>query len=573
MPLDQPAAIPVIPEHAPFSAEQRHWLNGFLAGLFSNQASPAPPIEQKPSRGRVVIMFGSQSGNAESLAETFSEQLKQSDFDAPVIDMEDHGEVDLSKETHLVVVTSTWGEGDPPDNAAEFWAQLNEDDQAPLEGLNFAVCGLGDSNYVDFCGMGKHFDARLEALGATRMIDRVDCDVDFEEPAEAWALGLLSHLGAGETSTPATAKEGATTAQYSKKNPFPAPLLKNVRLNSLDSARDTRHFEISLEGSGLEYEAGDALGVVPQNCPEVAAELISALGFSQDENVSTPSGESKSLIEAFTYDYAITIPSKKLVTAFAEKTSTEIDADYLYGREIIDLVTEFQDVKFSPTDFIGMLGKLQPRLYSISSSPKAHPGEVHLTIATVRYEAHGRERKGVCSTFLAERCNGDGAKVFVHPSKSFKPPTDLETKMIMVGPGTGIAPFRAFLEERRETGASGENWLFFGNPHRSSDFLYEDELTAMTEQGSLNRLDTAWSRDSDKKVYVQNLMSDNGEELWRWLDDGAHFYVCGDAKRMAKDVDQVLHDVVATHGGKGEEGAIEYISKMRKDRRYQRDVY
>lgn len=565
-------SVPYLPDSAPFTNEQRQWLNGFLAGMFSAGATAPEKPAAANAKARVTIMVGSQSGNAEALADGFAAELKQAEFDAPVVNMEDYEEIDLASESHLIIVTSTWGEGDPPDNAVDFWQKLSSADHPRLEALSFAVCGLGDSNYLDFCGMGKKFDARLEELGAQRLVDRADCDVDFEETAGAWSAGLFAKLGAPD-STPSAVSTTDAPVAYSKKNPFAAPLLKNLKLNGDDSERDTRHFEISLDGSGLTYEAGDALGVVPTNCPLVAAELIEALGFSGDEVVTTPGGEDKPLKAAFIDDFAITIPSKKLLDAIAERRGAGLDADYLYGREIIDLVTDFPEAKFSVAEFVALLGKLQPRLYSISSSPKAHPGEVHLTVATVRYEAHGRERKGVCSTFLAERCNGDGARVFVHPSKNFKPPSDPAAKMVMVGPGTGIAPFRAFLEERCETGASGANWLFFGNPHRETDFLYKNELTEMLESGKLHRFDTAWSRDGQSKVYVQDRMRESAEELWRWLDDGAHFYVCGDAKRMAKDVDEVLHEVIATHGGLGEDGAAEFVSKMKKERRYQRDVY
>ena len=567
--------VPLIPESAPFTEEQRQWLNGLLAGIFSGQTVSEVAVEKPAAKGKAIIMFGSQSGNAEGLAEEFAGQLKGAGFDAPVIDMVDHAEVELEKEANLIIVTSTWGEGEPPDNAAEFWEKLSGSDHPTLAGLNFAVCGLGDSNYLDFCGMGKKFDARLEELGATRLVDRVDCDVDFEEAAAEWAAGLVEVVSGGAAQASQAAELAVKDVEkFSKKNPFRAQMLKNVKLNGEEGERDTRHFEICLDGSGLEYEAGDALGVVPTNCPEVAAELIAALGFSGDEIVDTPGGEQKPLRDAFVNDYAITLPGKKLVAAIAERAGAELDIGYLEGREIIDLVNDYPEAcKFSPQELVGLLGKLQPRLYSISSSPKAHPGEVHLTVATVRYESHGRERKGVCSTFLADRCNGDGVRVFVHPSKAFKPPADRQAKMIMVGPGTGIAPFRAFLEERRETGAPGSNWLFFGNPHRKTDFLYKAELTKMIEEGHLDRFDTAWSRDGAEKVYVQDRMREHGEELWRWLDEGAHFYVCGDAKRMAKDVDVALHDVIANHGGLGEDGAAEFVSKMKKEKRYQRDVY
>lgn len=563
---------PHVPESAPFNAEQREWLNGFLAGMFSGQ-SGADAKAEPPAKGRIVLMFGSQSGNAEALAEEFAESLKAAGFDAPVVDMEDHEQIDLSGEGSLLIVTSTWGDGEPPDNAAAFWDRLCADDQARLEGLSYSVCGLGDSSYLDFCGMGKRFDARLAELGATRLVERVDCDVDFEEPAAAWMESVLAEVAVDAEPGAATVATGGEASGYSKKNPFPAPLLKNIKLNADSSPRDTRHFEISLEGSGLEYEVGDALGVVPTNCPEMADELISVLGFDAGDAVPLPGGDEGPLRDALISQYAITAPGKSLLEHYRIATEVPLDAVYLAGREIIDLVAEFPAVKFSPGEFVALLGKIQPRLYSISSSPKAHPGEVHLTVARVCYESHGRRRKGVCSTFLAERCNGDGARVFVQAAKGFKPPADPATKMIMVGPGTGIAPFRGFLEERRSTGATGENWLLFGNPHRDTDFLYQEELTAMIERGHLHRLDTAWSRDGEQKVYVQDKMRESAEELWRWLDDGAHFYVCGDAKRMAKDVDAVLREVIASQGGKGAEGAADYIAQMKKDRRYQRDVY
>ncbi len=559
-------AAPFIPDTAPFTSEQRQWLNGFLAGAFSgHHANTITPELSAPPKERVPVLFGSQSGNAGELAEEFSGKLIAAGFDAPVIDMEDFEEIDFSKEKTVLIVTSTWGEGDPPDNAVAFWEWLSASDCPRMEHLKYAVCGLGDSNYLNFCATAKKFDERLSELGAAQLTERIDCDVDYEDDAAAWLDSVLEKTGviAGGSSS-SSISPPHTEKTFSKKNPFSAALLCNKKLNSGDSPRDTRHFELLIEGSGMEYEAGDALGVYPKNCPEVAEELIAALGFS---------GETSDLHETFLSDYSITVPGKKLLDHYRAETGEELDADYLWGREIIDLVSAFPEVKFSPDEFTNLLGKIQPRLYSISSSPKAHPGEVHLTVATVRYESHGRSRKGVCSTFLSDRCNGDGAEVFVHTAKGFRPPADPTTKMIMVGPGTGVAPFRAFLEERREIGAKGQNWLFFGNPHRKSDFLYQEELAGMIENRHLHRLEAAWSRDTDRKIYVQDKMKESADELWRWLDDGAHFYVCGDAKRMAKDVDSVLHDVIATQGGMGEEGAAEYVAEMKKNKRYQRDVY
>ena len=594
---------PQIPASAPFSPAQRLWLDGYLAGIFAaaNLAANSAPGGQLTTSGvtkpkpRVPVMYASQSGNSEELATEFGEKLTAAGFDAPVIGTEDHTDIDLTRESHLLIISSTWGEGDPPDNAVEFWDLLKSDEHPRLENLNYAVLGLGDSNYLDFCAMGKLFDARLEALGATRFAARGDCDTDFEEPAANWfetVLGELSSLSESEPGTteasPDKATSGTSSAPvYDKKNPFPARLLMNRRLNAEGSARDTRHFEIELAGSGLSYEVGDVLGVYPHNHPQCVDELTAALAFDGDEIVTLPDGEQITLRQALLKRFDIRTVNRPLLEAWAPFCDSEAlrklladDTDaaavesYLWGREIIDLVNEFRPRFASPGDFLALLRRLGARLYSISSSPKAHPDEVHLTIARVEYEAHDRRRLGVCSSFLSDRVYPEGeVNVFLQTAKHFKLPTDLNTPVIMVGPGTGIAPFRAFLEERRATEAPGLNWLFFGNPHEANDFLYRDELEAMIEDGTLQRFDTAWSRDQETKIYVQDRMREAGAELWKWLTEGAHFYVCGDAKRMAKDVDDALHAVIAEYGGKSDTEAAAYVADMKKSKRYQRDVY
>ncbi len=576
---------PILPESAPFTPEQRTWLNGYLAALY---ATPATPEAVAPSGPPITIFWGSQSGNAEGLAEAFGEQLQGRGFKPSVLSMEDFSSVDLTSLEHLLVISSTWGEGDPPDNAVEFWEYLSSDEVPQLPNLKFSVLGLGDTNYLDFCAMGKLFDARLEALGANRFAQRGDCDVDFEESAEAWFSGVLANLGNVETASPTPTEAGnvAVAESWSKNQPFPARLTRNLALNGPASARDTRHFEIALGDSGLEYEVGDVLGVFAKNCPELVQDLLAVLGLDGDDEVPDPDGNSVSLRLALQDHYSITTPARKFLTAFATRTKSDKLAgllqpeakqelaDYLWGREMIDLLQEFPDHGFTASEFVAVLGKLTPRLYSIASSPKAHPGEVHLTVARVAYESHGRARKGVASTWLSDRvAPEDEVPVFFQVAKHFKLPSDPATDVIMVGPGTGIAPFRAFLEERQAIDAPGKNWLFFGNPHRETDFLYEDQLSEMSKEGVLNRLDTAWSRDQAEKIYVQDLMQQNAALLWEWIEGGAHFYVCGDAKRMAKDVDAALHAAIAVQGGHGEEGAAEYVSRMKKEKRYQRDVY
>jgi len=601
--------IPYIPESAPFTPEQRAWLNGFLAGLFSNAnaspgTAPMPQLNAAPAKPAepLAILFGSQTGTAEGLAKKLAKEAEQRGFAPKILALNDHEQANLAGGGKAVIISSTWGDGEPPDNAVNFWSWLSADSAPKLEGLNYAVLGLGDKNYSDFCGASKKFDERLESLGAKRLAPRGECDVDYEEPAAAWIDGLWDKLSSGNGapasgpagSNGATKRAGSETGApeingkalpaYGKSNPFPAKLLKNVLLNKPGSSKEVRHYEIALNGSGLTYEAGDALGVMPVNCHELVDDVIEALKANPDENVKI--GDNiVSLREALTHQFDVTKPSQELMSAVAKaapqsELAALLAADkkeelkkWLWGRHVIDLL-HLLPVPMPANEFVTLLKKLAPRLYSISSSPKAHPDEVHLTVSAVRYEIHGRLRKGVASTFLADRV-GDAnyVKVYVQPSHGFKPPVNGDTPMIMVGPGTGIAPFRAFLEERLATGAKGKNWLFFGDQTRASDFLYEEQLTGWQKDRFLTRLDLAFSRDQQEKIYVQNRMLENGAELWSWLEGGAHFYVCGDASRMAKDVDAALHSIIEKHGGKSADEAKAYVAKLKSNKRYQRDVY
>ncbi|MDB6175722.1 MAG: cysJ 2 [Chthoniobacteraceae bacterium] len=581
--------IPFIPDNAPFSSEQRLWLNGYLAGIFSDASAHGGATSIQPALPAapvipLTIVFGSQTGTAEALAKKTAAEAKKRGFEPKVVCMDKIQGEELAALKHLLLITSTYGDGEPPDNAQSFWELLKADSAPALSDLQFSVLALGDTNYSGFCEFGKLCDARLEALGGRRVHARVDCDVDYEAPAKTWTDGVfLTLCGDGATepeSTPAELPVG-----YSKKNPFPARLLTNRLLNAPGSEKEVRHFEISLEGSGLSYEAGDALGVMPANCPDLAAALLSELGLDGEEAVMLPDGTESSMRHALLHHFDISRPSTEFLAAAAARTPdgeltalldpAQRDAlkKYLWGREIIDLLPGMT-MKFTAPEFVALLKKLQPRLYSISSSPKAHPGQVHLTVAAVRYTAHGRSRKGVCSTFLADRANeSTSVPVFIQTSHGFRPPEDLTRPVIMVGPGTGIAPFRAFLEERRATGATGKNWLFFGDQKEATDFLYKEELQAMVADGHLSRLDLAFSRDQAEKIYVQSRMLENAAELWSWLEAGAHFYVCGDASRMAKDVDTALHTVAETAGGLSQDSAADYIKRLKNEKRYQRDVY
>jgi sulfite reductase (NADPH) flavoprotein alpha-component len=582
--------IPFIPESAPFSTEQRAWLNGFLAGLFSAGANNASPAAAPANAGPLLILYGSQTGTAENLAKKMAKESQARGFAPKILPLNDYEQADLAAAGKAVIISSTWGDGDPPDNAAKFWNWLKADSAPRLENLNFAVLGLGDKNYSDFCGASKKFDVRLTMLGAKRLAPRGECDTDYESAAKKWIDGLWGKLG-GATPGSVVVVNGAASnghaapekaAVFDKNNPFPARLLKNLPLNGDGSAKEVRHYEIALGGSGLAYEAGDALGVLPTNCDALVAEVLAFLGATGDEPVVIENAVAP-LRLALAQNFELGKPTSELLAeitkhAPASELAPLLAPDkandlkkWLYGRDVLDMLLLAPKV-ISVAELLPLLRKLSPRLYSISSSPKAHPGEVHLTVGAVRYEKHGRHRKGVASTFLADRA-GDIVKVFVNPSHGFRPPANGDAPMIMVGPGTGIAPFRAFLEERAATAAKGKNWLFFGDQKRAADFLYADQLTAWHKSGFLTRLDLAFSRDQAEKIYVQTRMLENAGELWSWFEAGAHFYVCGDANRMAKDVDEALHKVIETAGGKSVDEANAYVEKLKNGKRYQRDVY
>lgn len=593
--MSRPPSIPCLPEDAPFTPEQRAYLNGFLAGLFSRAPAPAgmvPPAAPAEKLAPLSILFGSQTGNAENLAKRIAKEAGKRGFAATVHELNKYPAAQLASEERLLVVTSTFGDGEPPDNAKAFWEFLAGSGAPKIPHAQFSVCALGDSNYPKFCAFGRELDQRLFALGARRIHPHAECDVDFEEPFAHWLNGALAKMGAGisdaSAGCSAAKNDGPKSGspKYSRANPYPAKLLTNRKLNGMGSEKDTRHLEIALDDPEIRYEIGDALGIFPGNCPELVSEILGALKFSGDEPVPGRAGGEVSMREALSQHYEITKISQAFLKAMAESSRDELLVrltapgvngeltTFLRGREVIDLLLAHPAVKFTPGEFIDLLRKLQPRLYSISSSLKAHPGQVHLTVGVLRYQSLARHRKGVCSTYLADRAEAPAAlPIFVQENKNFRPPKDGSTPMIMIGPGTGIAPFRAFLQERRAVGATGKNWLFFGDQRAATDFLYRDELEKMRQEGFLSRLDLAFSRDQAEKVYVQHRMRENARELFAWLEEGAHVYVCGDASRMAKDVEEALHDIVQAASGAGREKAAEYIATVKAENRYQRDVY
>ncbi|MDH0054512.1 sulfite reductase (NADPH) flavoprotein alpha-component [Pantoea sp. PA1] len=583
--------IPYIPEDAPFNGDQKYWLAGFLAGLHSRLL--VLEDKQQPAAGssaaattQLHILYGSQTGNAEALAQSAAKSARAKGL-VPVVQA--LGDVDLdvfATMRHVLIVTSTYGEGEMPDNAQLFWDAISASTAPRLEQMHFAVLAIGDTGYDGFCQAGKFLDMRLEQLGAKRVVDRIDCDIDYEEPSNEWINSTMPQFAssAGSSGTVLeSAPEAPVIPGSNKSNPYAAALITNKRLSSEQSAKDIRHVEFDLTDSGLKYEAGDALGVIPVNEPSLVSLLLTQL--NADYQTPVP-GFDRSLGDLLTYQFEISEPSRKLIEWVGQNTTNQElrhvlqhdDKDalgvWLWGKDTLDLLQLELTRSLSVPEFVALLRPLQHRAYSISSSSKAHPNQVHLTIASVRYHRGGRNRSGVCSTYLAERVRrGEKPAIFISPNKAFRVPANGNAPLIMVGPGTGIAPFRAFLQERQVTGAQGKNWLFFGDQHQEHDFIYREELTAWQESGLLTRLDLAFSRDQDKKIYVQNRMLEQGAELYAWLQEGGHFYVCGDASRMAKDVDSALYEIVRQFGGLSSERAADYIDQLKKEKRYLRDVY
>lgn len=575
------STTPYIPDNAPFSEDQRAWLNGFLAGIYSE--SPASVDTASAPAVPVTILFGSQTGTAESLSKQAAKQLKAANCSPKVIDMSDISVDELATIEHLLLITSTYGDGEAPDNAMALHESLMGKSAPSMDRVQYSILGLGDSSYPDFCQCSKDFDTRLEALGGKRIAPTVEVDGDPDSLFSQWIEAALGALGGASAPVVEDTATPEADSSYTKKNPFPAKLLCSNNLNQQGSSKATHHVELSLDGSGLDYEVGDALGVYPENNPALVAELIEAAGFTADELAPLSDGSCLPIVEALTYHYTINGLSEAFLLAAARLSrNSELVAlsrdesarkAYLSGRGLIDPIVEF-GIKFpTPEYFVSTLKPLQPRLYSISSSPKSHPGEVHLTVGKVNYETHGRAREGVCSNHLARHDGARPVNVYVHSNTAFRLPDNDATPLIMIGPGTGIAPFRAFLEEREARRASGKNWLFFGDQHAHTDFLYETQLTNWLRDGHLTKLDTAFSRDQAEKIYVQNRMVQQADELFSWLEAGACVYVCGDASRMAKDVDAALHTVVELASAKSSEDAKSYVDGLKKAKRYLRDVY
>ncbi|MCS3432447.1 bifunctional nitrate reductase/sulfite reductase flavoprotein subunit alpha [Klebsiella sp. BIGb0407] len=600
-------AVPALPVTAPLAPDKRVFIDGILAGLFSRAGLPgevthypaltaegaSSSLLPESNQAVITVLWASQTGNVEAYASECVTQLESDGWEVNVQSMDNCRPEELPPHSPLLLLTSTFGDGDPPDNGLSFWQTLTSDTANSLNANPFSVLAFGDSSYDQFCGFGRKLDARMEALGAPRLVPRVDCEPEYHRHASDWMASVRQALKS--FSRPDQVADSLVAAvntdikqtgplPYSKQNPLRARLLQNRELNTAGASKETRQLVFDLKGSGLSYEAGDALGVWPTNCSTLVGDMLTALNIPAAASVTVKDLDDMSVTDAMLHHHEITRITPEVLGFIQEHSGSQELAgllkpehaaelkQWLWGKQIRDLLEEFP-IRVSAQQWIAALRRLQPRLYSISSSPRVQTDEVHLTVSTVRYEHKGRPRGGVCSTFLADRSESVDIPIFVQKSAYFRPPSGKDVPMIMVGPGTGVAPFRGFLHERRARGDTGRNWLFFGEQHAETDFYYRDELLAMHQDGFLSQLSLAFSRDQEKKIYVQDRMREQGAQLWSWLQDGAHFYVCGDATRMAKDVDTVLRAVIQEHGGLSADAASDYVVQMSKDKRYVRDVY
>ncbi|MDM5309309.1 assimilatory sulfite reductase (NADPH) flavoprotein subunit [Peribacillus frigoritolerans] len=576
---------------------QKIWLSGYLTASMSvsNTSSADAPVLEAQSGGKtiskeVTILYGSQTGNAQGLAENAASKLEGNGFQVTISSMNDFKVNNLKKIENLLIAVSTHGEGDPPDNTLSFHEYLHGRRAPSLEGLRYSVLALGDSSYEFFCETGKQFDKRLEELGGTRLFPRMDCDLDYDEPASEWLEGVISSLSEGQVSSAVAVPEAKASVgeqTYSRTNPFKAEVLENINLNGRGSNKETHHLELSLEGSGLTFEPGDSLGIYPKNDSDLVDMLLMELDWGPEETVKVnKQGELRQLRESLISDFEITVLTKSLIEQAAQLSGNEDLKEllkpgneerlkeYREGRDLLDFVRDFGSWGESAQEFVSILRKMPARLYSIASSLSAYPDEVHLTIGAVRYESHGRERKGVCSILCADRLQpGDVLPIYIQHNQNFKQPKNPDTPIIMVGPGTGIAPFRSFIQDREESEAKGKTWLFFGDQHFVTDFLYQTEWQKWLKTGVLTKMDVAFSRDTDEKVYVQDRMREQSGELYEWLQEGAALYICGDEKNMAHDVHNTLIEIIEKEGNMSHADAQAYLEDMQQNKRYQRDVY
>ena len=569
----------------PFSFDQESWMEGFITGLKHQSNSINNNIKEKnDSETLINILFGTQTGNSESVAEDLSNFALSNGFKTQINALDDIEMNNLSKMINVAIITSTYGEGEMPDNAQLFWNALSSNTAPQLNNMNYSVLALGDTGYEEFCHAGKLLDTRLEQLGAKRIIKRIDCDVDFEDLAEKWINSVVQKFNPDKKIDAVNKdKTESIVKSWSRKNPYEAIISYNTLLSGPNSNKEIIHYEIDLGDSGLKYEVGDSLSIIPRNKQLLVDQIIERLHTSKD---FIPSGHEIDIENLLKFKFEILTPTKRLIeyvekiaedselSLILEKKDSKALDDFKWGMDVLDFMNLNPKVDFIVEKFLDLLKPLQHRTYSISSSINKYDNKVHLTISSVRWKNKKRDYNGVCSTYLADDCNeNEKIKIFFTPNKSFRLPEDKDKDIIMIGPGTGIAPFRAFLQEREVTKSSGKNWLFFGDQTRDNDFIYEDELKDMLNKNILTKLDLAFSRDQKEKLYVQHKIYENKKEFFSWIENGSIIYICGDATKMAKDVEDIILKIISEENNCSLNDSIEYLNKLKKEKRYLRDVY
>ena len=571
----------------PFSFDQESWMAGFIAGLkHKSNETNENSSENKTSNNilKLNILFGTETGNAEGVAEDLSKVATDNGFKAKVDALDDISIDQFSAMKNVAIITSTYGEGEMPGNAQLFWDSLSSETVPKLNSMNYSVLALGDTSYDEFCHAGKLIDDRLEKLEARRILDRIDCDVDFEDLSEKWISTIITKLNPKKNKEFETEKPNKENDKlWNRKNPFEAEIISSKLLSGPNSKKEIMHYEIDLGNSGLVYEVGDSLSIIPKNKIKLVKNILKRLGV---DNTYIPEGYENNIEKLLKDNYEILTPTKKFIEHIEKNSNDKELSDaiknndnkalenYKWGKDVLDFMNVNAKLKFNVEKFLNLLRPLQHRTYSISSSINKFKNQVHLTISSVRWSNKFRNYNGVCSTYLADECDTKTKiKIFFTPNNSFRLPKEKNKDIIMIGPGTGIAPFRAFLQERQIQKSKGKSWLFFGDQTKDNDFIYEKELKQMIEERILTKLDLAFSRDQEEKIYVQHKMYENKQELFKWIDNGAFIYVCGDMTYMAKDVENMLINIISVEKKCTEDDAINYLKDLKREKRYLRDVY
>lgn len=569
------------------SSDQLIWVNGYITGILKGKDSALPVKETALSNASnsITILYGTHTGHSKEIALDLYDKIRVLGFKPKLFGLDEYKKNELKKEKHLFLIVSTHGEGEPPIQAEEFYEYIRGERAPKLAETNYSVLALGDKSYKKFCQTGVDFDNALSKLGAKAVVPIQTCDVAFEEDAQKWIDAIVTQLKKEKPDfieSVSEEKNSISIKKFSRSNPYYAEVLEKVRITTEDSEKEIYHVELSLENSEISYQAGDSLGILPNNPIDLIDLLIDRLQDDPERIVSI-AGKELSLFRALQSKLEITVLNREVLEKYnAIVHNTNLDAlladedkleEYLFGADVYDLLEDFSG-EISTDQLLTVLRKLNARLYSISSGPNANPEEVHITLASVRYEHKNRNKNGSCSSFVADQINvGDHVPIYIEKNESFRLPEDLSKPLIMVGAGTGIAPYRSFLQELEQKNTAGNAWLFFGNQRFKKDFLYQVEWQKFLQKGILQKLDLAFSRDQEKKEYVQHRLKENGTEVFRWLENGAHFYICGDRKHMAKDVQQTLLEIIQNEGGITPEKAEEYLKKLKREKRLLLDVY